>query len=306
MAGKLKISEDFYPSDRDVYDLIISQKLSIPKLQKYLKSRGIFCQSKDRNFLASSVCSVFFDADDLDEVLTFSKVREDKVKISTVYFTMKNKGIEDIRNIFSGDFIKDLDLNKNVRMPSNVSNISYDKESETITFSQPFYKVDFGKSALLQREDHLFGFSIVKKDQESFELRYFTSAVESNTYIAQVVEKLERHLSDDDIFLEVLLDNFINAEQWNEFFDNLLKSSKLGVRFQAAKQVKLQLPDMDDDEEDDVIDQDAEGENDQEDKDKSSIKTLTVSGKDLLEHKDVKEYRKEGYGVKSVTAYFEE
>lgn len=307
MGGRIVIPENLYPSDKELFDLIVSQKFSCQKLQKFLKSKGIFVSAKDRNYLAKVVCEILLDSKDIDEVFSFAKTKEDKIKISTYQFTLNDKTIEDIKEVFKNEIVSDIDISKNVRLSGANSPITFDKTKESVSYDQKFNKIDYSKTSLLQKEDHNFGFTVAKKANGNFELEYYTSSVESLTYISQVIEKIKKISNSNDVFNEVSLDHFDSVDQWNSFFDLLLKSKSLGLKFLSAKQVKLQLPSIEEEaDEEDEVDTDEEIESvDEEEAKKSKIKTLTVSGQDLLEHPDVKKYRETNYGVKSVTAYFE-
>lgn len=300
MSKKLEIDIDYYPSDFDLWSVIMTQGISRKNLASVLRAKGIFCSSKHVAALANVYCSMIHDDKHIQELLQYSNVRENRTQASKSELEIKDTNMDELALALRGTLYNPESPDSKVRLGKNICNPSYNKVTKEIEIKQTFTKIDFSKTKLLQEITHEFTLTVKPKEVGSgFEFHLQTSSVEGEQYVEQIKDKIKAVFAEKGVkFSEIsLLD--IQEDKINSFFDQIIRTKIPGYQFVTTEQVKLQNPKFQKKKADvDEESTDADNEN--------GIKTLTISGEYLLENEDIKKWRKEGYYIRSVKSEYSE
>jgi hypothetical protein len=268
------------------------------RLQAFLKKKGIIVGNLSLGDLAEAVCSVFLGIKDIEEIVSYSSIRANKIKTTPIQFASGSRideiglVLKNISDLLPSDYLK-------LKINYDALNVEIDAVSKEISLDLPFTRIDYSRTALLQEESHNLTCKIRETAEGSYDVFYTVPCSEAQ----QIVSSLNTILKgskEDNYIHEILLSELDNS--CNDFFDKLLDDNGTGYDFESATTVKMQLrgtteEDMDEDNDE------VESEND----DSSGnpiIKTLSVSGTNILQLEVVKEWIKKGYFIKSVSANF--
>lgn len=294
---KLNINPDNYPGDRNIHDLILAKSFSSYTIRKFLKERGIFPHTRDTAALSKLVARHIFSYNDITELVGYANLSDHRPKTSVVQLTIESMTIDTLANFFQNEF-KFRDDDVVTRIQSQQTNPEVNETKRTLNFTQKFTKIDFKKTALLQESEHEFTLGITKKDTDTFEVVYSTTASESIKYFQEIQYALAQKGGESTYFHDID-QNEIKLGNLNKFFDDILSLNCEGYSVRSVESVRLKLIDRSDPE----VSQDQDNEDEEESSPK--IKELNIHGKSVIEHDDVTKYRDQGYYVVSVAATLE-
>lgn len=310
---KIKVKIDSYPSDKDFYDLIVSQKFAKTKLQKFLKARGVICATDSIRHLADKICSMILDRKDFDEILSFLSVKENRNK-TTIYQFPSTASLDEIGAAISGMELNPNHEDSKVKLDDKKLSVNINKVENFIKFEHGFYKSDFSKSAFLQKESHQFEYELKKTAENYYEITVKSTSPDAEEFVSQIHSTLKKIKKDENYIHEVLLAD-LREDEINQFFDQLLNAKDLhNLKFESADKVQLQLASVmlsSEGEDASEISPSAEalaeaddGDEDSGGKPNSLMKSLSVTGTNILKHPDIIDWREKGFSIRSVTGIF--
>ncbi len=297
----LKIPSSLYPGDRNIRDLIVAKNIKATALREFLRTKGIFPHTKNPSKLANSLSRYTFSYKELNELASYANLSDHSPKTTVNRLTL------DVPMEKIVDFLRDdcelTNYASSVRIDDQHKNPTYNEEEKSVKITQPFKKVDYRKTLLLQEVEHEYSIKIQQMppsedgETNSYEVIYSTTASESEKYFHQVRDQLEQ-LSPDTSYVHEIDHNELVEEQWNTFFDRLLDCNIDGYSFDSVEEVRLEAPSSSKEEGDQE-----EDEEDLVEEEEPNIKTLHASGKNLSEVQDIKDYRDKGYFIVSLDAW---
>ncbi|MBC7384835.1 MAG: hypothetical protein H7301_01580 [Cryobacterium sp.] len=312
VRAKLKIRTNIYPSDKQLSDLILAQKVAKKRLEEFLRSKGVLASYKKRSDLVEVICSLVLGHDDIEQIVAWANVRESRIKTSVLELSAEGVSAEDILDLLQKIKLPEAPNDNRVKLPEFAQLPTYDKETNVIQFEQPFKRIDFGRTALMQEEDHQFGYSIQEQAPGSFKIVYSTSDASSEVFFSHIKTNLERALKCEKNVVshihEIRADELAD-EKWNHFFSKLIDHVNLGMSLLGGKSAHFIKGDPASSAED-VVEDGEVAEQLLGDEDDSSatgtarIKKVTFEGKDIFSIREFTEYKERGFSLRSIVADF--
>lgn len=309
MKRKVKVSADLYPSDKDLTDLVMSGTVSGMKVQEFLRDKGIFTRSRSTKLLAKMLASLFLDNKEIENLMLATNSRENRTKTTLIELNLNGAKPEDVFTALQGIQIPSEDSKSLVRI-DEFKKPEFNSEAGEITFVQPFKKIDFSKTHLLQEERNELSLTIREESANTYKITYSSSNVAGDFFLGKIKEQMLANLQAanpklDPSFIEIYAPE-IPIEEINKFFFNLINSpylSPLTLRHVAAVQMTkgeaLQGKESEDGDTD-VSNMHVAGPT----IDEPELKNLRFEGRQLLSHPDVKQKFEQGYLIRSLDAVF--
>ncbi len=308
MAKKIRIDPNHFPSDKHIYDLIMSGRVSLRKVQELLRSKGVILSNREMPVIAEHLCSLILDSQELDSLLEHTNVRENRVKTATVEISGKGVKIEDIYEALGSFQVAATAPDERVRIEGGLATPDFDKEASKIVLDQNFKKFDFSKTTLLQEEDHNFSVSIENDGTDTFKMTYSTSNPGSEIFFEQLkdgVRKAIKQKSTTDLYFDEIIFSEIPRQHINKFFYEVINDRKIGLTLSHVSKLSLTQDgtavEMEDEADDDV---EVSDESDKSSEPLTVLKNMRLEGTNLLSHQSVKDHVDKGYVIKSLTAEF--
>lgn len=305
MAKKVKISDSHYPSDRDIFDLVMSKGTNLKLLQELLWRIGIYFPQRDRLRMAVATSRLKLDNATLQALFSTTNLREDRVKTSVAHLSIVGFELADVYEALGTLTLDDSHGDPRLKLSDGSAVPTLDKSNQTIKLRQKFKKIDFSKTNLLQQEDHEFTVTIEQKEAGSFVVTYSSSDPAGDQYVDSLRSMLSKKVTEkstkaDPYFHEVSLQE-IAPEKINDFFHLLISDSKgLGMSLEQVNKVtmskQIHKKTDDDSSEEEPEDEKKDGE--------AVINNLKFEGQNLFNHPDIKNYVSQGYFVKTLTGIF--
>ncbi|MES2803270.1 MAG: hypothetical protein V4654_12310 [Bdellovibrionota bacterium] len=310
---KNEVSISTYPSDKNLFDLIVSEKIAKTKLQRFLRTKGIFCKTDNLSELASMITMLILDESDIREIVSFTSVRENRFK-TTAYQFASDSTLEEIVENLMGLRLSTKPEEFKIRTDLDKLEVNLDKSDDEITCKFEFHKTDFNKNIFLQKENHELIYKVKKTGEGIFEINLRTTSDDAAVFTDQINSSIKKLKTNSHIH-EVLFDQ-ISESKVDQFFNELLKSNSHSLRFDGATNVKMQRfseqnsastkeKGFDTSEsylyEEDV---DVVSYNQPDTENAPVMRSFAVSGVDILKHSDVQVLRKKGFFIRSVTGIF--
>lgn len=312
MGRKIKIPENIFPTDKELYDLVMSGLITPKKVQETLKEFGIIIQNRDRKLLAESLSSLFLDDSQILAILNSTNIRENRTKLSVIDLNIPGADINDVFEALMEVEYPLADPETRIKIDSK-STPTFSKADDEIIYSQTFKKIDYTKATLIQEESNEFGLKISKGTDSVVQITYTTTNQLSEFFFKNIKDELvakikERKPECEPFFYEVLASELPN-DKINTFFNELITSKDIGLAFaqvtltQLTRPEKLEESSEPEEESQGSIDEVDESEGNGDSKD-PVIRHLRIEGKDLLNHSDIKAKIDEGFVLRSLEGIF--
>ena len=294
------VSKDFYPSSKDLFSFIRGQNISNQRLKNFLVNKGIFCSFEKTSSYAEVITSFFLDNKEIEELLSYANVRENKFKSSTVQLNSEKINTATIVSSLESNLFAGIDTDLRIKVENLDVKPEVDPKTNEIVFKQTFKKIDYSKTTLLQETSHELIVKFVPKEGGAYDMVVHSSAPEGQLLVSKIKDKISEKSGSETLFFEIN-EADMNWESRNKFFDEIMDSSSLGFGFDNVEEVKLKNSDKGEETEGSV---DGEGLSDVISDDDPRIRTLTVQGKSIYSLPDVQKWLKQGYYIKSAYAIF--
>lgn len=305
MGRKITIGLNDYPSDKELFDLVMSGMISPKKLQECLRDFGIIVQTRDRKKLAESLVSILVDHAQLQTILSHTDVKENRVKVAGSELNTKEVSIEEILAALQEVEMPTSDPNSKVRI-EEAGKPTFDKDTNEIVFIQSFKKLDYSRTTLLQEEPNEFRIKIVKQSDSILKMTYSTSDPSSEYFLGhlrdEMIAKVRKKKPKADIYHQEIISNEIPSAKINEFFVGLIGAKNLGMKLVYVTAIHMTRPQNLGDKA--TEDNGAVEEKSKLAKDDKVINNVRYEGKNLLDHEEVKSKIKAGYVIRSIEGQF--
>ncbi|MDR6208236.1 hypothetical protein [Paraburkholderia graminis] len=283
-------THQFYATDKDIFDLLACAKRSLTEgvLREIARERGIFYSPLDtRDDLVEAISQLPFTLNELQEVMgrRESPRRGEKTTSVTLDATIS---IDDLKAVVS-EYKADVGDTEKV--------VSHSKGTDGLVMSVEYDDMDYSRTRLIQRQR--LDSTIEFKQKEGKTVIRLPASTKSKQIVENLTGRIERRRLAPIVREAVELDANFTADERTTFFVRLI-SELPNHKLHGVTNLKIAPGRREDDElDEDDIDEDATAEARQELL--VIVRSMALSGENLIESKEYRSLRDRGFFITSVT-----
>jgi hypothetical protein len=283
-------TQQFYATDKDIFDVLACAKRSLTDgvLREIARERGIFFSPHDtRDDLVEAISELPFTLNELQEVLGRRESPRRGEKTTSVILDA-NIAIDELKAVVR-EYKADVGDSENV--------VSHSKGADGLVMTVEYDDMDYSRTRLIQRQrlDSTIEF-IQKGDKTVVRL---PASPKSKQIVEDLTGRIESRRRAPIVREAIELDADFTADERTTFFMRLI-SELPDHKLNGVTNLKIApSPRVDDDLDEDDLDEDATAEARQELL--VIVKSMALSGENLIASKEYMSLRDRGFFITSVT-----